>query len=71
VPKVKSVLADAQDLVCAQREAKHVLVNGAYTSQMDSINGLLEGKRVGDKFCRVNGDVLEANYNAALNVKAR
>ena len=33
----KGVLAEALDSVCTQREAKHVLVNGAYTSQMDSI----------------------------------
>ena len=67
----KGVLADALDEVCTQRKAKHILVNGAYTSQMDSTNGLLEGKRVGDKFYRNNGDVLQADHNAALNVLAR
>jgi hypothetical protein len=67
----KGVLAEALDSVCEQRNAKHVLVNGAYTSQMDSTNGLLEGKRVGDKFYRTNGDVIQADHNAALNVKAR
>jgi hypothetical protein len=67
----KGVLAEALDSVCEQRNAKHVLVNGAYTSQMDSTNGLLEGKRVGDKFYRTNGDVIRADHNAALNVKAR
>ncbi len=67
----KGALADALDSVCTQRKAKHVLVNAAYTSQMDSANGLLQGKRVGDKFYRENGDVLQADYNAALNVRAR
>lgn len=38
---------------------------------MDSTNGLLEGKRIGDRFYRVNGDVLQADHNAALNVLAR
>ena len=38
---------------------------------MDSTNGLLEGKREGDKFYRANGDVLQADHNAALNVLAR
>ena len=38
---------------------------------MDSSNGLLEGKRVGDKFYRANGDVLQADHNAARNVLAR
>lgn len=67
----KGVLAQSLEEVCVQREASHVLVNAAYTSQMDSTNGLLEGKRVGDKFHRNNGDVLQADHNAALNVLAR
>ena len=67
----KGVLAEALDSVCVQRKASHVLVCGAYTSQMDSITGLLQGKRVGDKFYRANGDVLQADHNAALNVLAR
>ena len=67
----KGTLAEALDSVCRQRKAKHVLVNAAYTSQMDSANGLLRGKRVGDKFYRVSGDVLQADHNAALNVLAR
>jgi hypothetical protein len=67
----KGVLAQSLDSVCMQRGAKHVLVNAAYTSQMDSATGLLEGKRVGDKFYRANGDVLQADHNAALNVLAR
>ena len=80
----KGVLAEALESVCTQRQARHYLVNGAYTSQMDSTTGLLEGKRVGDKFYRINGDelhsssgtmesqaVLQADHNAALNVLAR
>lgn len=67
----KGVLAEALDSVCEQRDARHTLVNGAYTSQTDSTNGLLEGKREGDKFYRANGDALQADHNAALNVLAR
>ena len=67
----KGVLAQSLDTVATQRGAKHVLVNAAYTSQMDSSTGLLQGKRVGDKFYRENGDVLQADHNAALNVLAR
>lgn len=67
----KGTLSEALDSVCTQRCAKHVLVNAAYTSQMDSTNGLLQGKRIGDKFYRSNGDVLQADHNAALNVLAR
>lgn len=67
----KGVLAESLDSICAQRKAEHRLVNGAYTSQMDSTTRLLEGKRDGDKFYRVNGEVLQADHNAALNVLAR
>jgi len=67
----KGVLAQALEEVTTQRCAKHVLVNAAYTSQMDSTNGLLEGKRVGDRFYRICGDVLQADHNAARNVLAR
>ena len=48
------------------------MVNGAYTSQMDSQNsGLLTGQRIGDKFHRENGEVMQADHNAARNVLAR
>ena len=67
----KGVLARAMDEVCTQRGATHVVVNAAYTSQMDSFTGLLEGKRVGDRFYRANGDVLQADTNAARNVRNR
>jgi hypothetical protein len=32
---------------------------------------LLQGKREGDKFYRANGDVLQADTNAARNVRDR
>ena len=50
---------------------KHVLVNGAYTSQRNLTTGLLEGKREGDTFYGTNGGGLQADHNAALNVLAR
>ena len=67
----KGLLAKALETVCQQRGANHFLVAAAYTSQMDSVTGLLEGKRVGDKFYRGNGDVLQADLNASRNVLAR
>ena len=67
----RGTLAEALNSVCTQRKSKHVLVNAAYTSQMDSANGLLQGRRVGDTFYRENGDILQADHNAALNVLAR
>ncbi|MFL6717383.1 MAG: transposase [Burkholderiaceae bacterium] len=67
----KGVLAQALEEVCTQREATHVVVNAAYTSQMDSFTNLLEGRRKDDKFYRTNGDVLQADFNAARNVRSR
>lgn len=67
----KGVLAQALEEVCSQRGAVHVTVNAAYTSQMDSFTGRLEGRRVGDKFYRATGDVIQADFNAARNVLAR
>lgn len=67
----KNVLAESLEAVCTQRKASNTLVCSAYTSQMDSFTGLLEGKRVGDKFHRINGDVIQSDYNAARNVKDR
>lgn len=67
----KGLLAQALETVCKQRGVDHFLVAAAYTSQMDSLTGLLEGKRVGDKFYRVNGNVLQADLNASRNVLAR
>jgi transposase len=67
----KGVLAQALDEVSQQRGTRHDIVNAAYTSQMDSITGRLEGERRGDKFYRANGDVIQADVNAARNVLAR
>jgi IS605 OrfB family transposase len=68
---VKGLLATA--LLCAsqRRGASLVLVNAAYTSQMDCQDGSLSGKRQGDSFYRTNGEVLDADWNAARNILAR
>ena len=67
----KGILAEALESVSKQRKAHLELVNCAYTSQMDSTNGLLQGKRVGDKFHCANGNVMQADHNAARNILAR
>jgi len=67
----KGVLTDALIEVTHHRNAQLIHVNCAYTSQMDSTTGLLQGKRVGDKFYCENGDVLHADTNGALNVLDR
>ncbi len=46
-------------------------MNVAYTSQMDSNTHLPEGRREQDKFYCANGDVLRADFNAALNLLQR
>ncbi|KJE76679.1 putative transposase DNA-binding domain protein [Ferrimicrobium acidiphilum DSM 19497] len=67
----RGTLAEALESTTQQRKARHVLVNAAYTSQMDSNTHLLEGKREADKFYCANGDVLQADFNAALNLLHR
>ena len=47
------------------------IVNPAYTSQVDHLTGTLLGTRKGDCFIRYTGEVLQADYNAAMNILAR
>jgi transposase len=46
-------------------------VNAAYTSQVDSRHGVLLGTRDGEKFFTFDGEVLQADGNAARNIEAR
>jgi IS605 OrfB family transposase len=46
-------------------------VNASYTSQIDHLTGTLLGSRKGDRFYRYNGDVLQSDYNASVNVLHR
>lgn len=46
-------------------------VNPAYTSQLDNQTGTLLGRRQGDRFIRYTGDVIQADLNAALNIRVR
>jgi hypothetical protein len=67
----KGFLAEALKSVTQARGSCLRFVNCAYTSQMDSNTGRLEGRRVGDKFYHVNGEVSQADTNAAVNIKHR
>ncbi|MFZ2727194.1 MAG: transposase [Methylococcaceae bacterium] len=67
----KGVIAQAIENICHRRGSTVVHVNAAYTSQMDSRNGTLTGKRRGDRFYCEDGVVLQADVNAARNVLAR
>lgn len=67
----KGVIATALDTISHRRGSSVILVNSAYTSQMDSRDGTLRGKRCGDSFHCFDGVVLQADENAARNVLAR
>ena len=67
----KGVIAEALETVTKRRSALLILVSCAYTSQMDSRNGCLLGKRRGDSFYCFDGVVLQADENAARNVLSR
>ena len=57
----KGVIATALDTVSRRRGSSVILVNSAYTSQMDSRYGLLLGERKGDSFYCFDGVVLQAD----------
>lgn len=68
----KGLLAEALETVTKRRCSSLHIINAAFTSQMDSFNcGLLTGLRKNDKFYRENGEVVQADYNAARNVLQR
>lgn len=67
----KGMIATALNTVSCRRGSSVILVNSAYTSQIDSRYGILIGKRSGDLFHCFDGVVLQADKNAALNVLAR
>lgn len=68
---VKGWMAEAISAVSHRRGASVALVNCAYTSQMDSRFGVLLGQRSGDSFYCYDGEVLDADTNAARNILAR
>ena len=69
---VKGIMASAIDIVASRRGSRVVQVNAAYTSQICSKCGCF-GKRSGDKFYCASGcgAGMQADLNAAINVKAR
>jgi len=67
----KGVTASAIENISHRRGSTVIYVNAAYTSQMDSRDGSLSGKRCGDLFHCESGEVLRADVNAARNVLAR
>lgn len=67
----KGTIAEALQSVSHRRGSSVVLVNAAYTSQIDSLTGCFTGTRKADRFYRETGKAVQADANAALNVLAR
>lgn len=68
---VKGTMAEAINAVSQRRGSTLYLVNAAYTSQVDSRHDILLGIREGDRFTGYDGEVLDADTNAARNILAR
>ena len=68
---VKGTMADTFTSISQHRGSALTLVNPAYTSQVDSRTGLLQGQRRWDWFHCIDGVVLDADTNAACNILAR
>ena len=67
----KGLMAEAFTSISRRRCSTLALVNPAYTSQIDSRTGLLQGTREWDRFHCVDGVVLDADTNAACNILER
>lgn len=65
---MKGELQSSLEKIAVETGAKLTMVSPAYTSQMCSHTGTLLCQRVGDRFIRFTGDVVQADLNAALIV---
>ena len=68
---IKGEMQKILEEIAELRDVRIVIVNGAYTSQVDSQTGAFTGKRKGDRFYRDNGDVVHADLNAAFAILLR
>lgn len=67
----KGELQKSLDEIAARRGGKIILVNAAYSSQVDCRNGTLLGSRQGDLFFTFDGGNEQSDYNAALTILNR
>ena len=67
----KGTLQKALEEISYRRTSNVTVVNAAYTSQVDSRYGVLLGTRFGDQFFTFDGEVIQADGNAARNIEAR
>ena len=67
----KGTLEKALEEISARRQSSTTVVNAAYSSQVDSRFGVLLGTRNGDRFFTFDGELLQADCNAARNIETR
>ncbi|MGK7897307.1 MAG: transposase [Xenococcus sp. (in: cyanobacteria)] len=67
----KGTLQKALEEISYRRSSNVTVVNAAYTSQVDSRYGVLLGTRQGEQFFTFDGEVIQADGNAARNIEAR
>ncbi len=67
----KGTLQKALEEISYRRQSLTTVVNAAYTSQVDHRYSVLLGTRNGDRFFTFDGEVLQADCNAARNIEAR
>ncbi|MEC4815161.1 MAG: zinc ribbon domain-containing protein [Scytonema sp. PMC 1069.18] len=68
---MKGELQASIEMIKLETGSTMSVVNPAYTSQVDSQTGTLLGQRDGDRFIRFTGDVIQADWNAAINIRER
>ena len=68
---VKVVMADTPTSISRRKGSALALVNPAYTPQIDSQTGLLQGRRRWDRLYSLDGVVLDADTDAACNIPVR
>ena len=67
----KGTLQKSLEEISYRRSSSVTVVNAAYTSQVDSRHGVLLGTRDGEQFFTFDGEVLQADGNAARNIETR
>jgi IS605 OrfB family transposase len=68
---MKGELQESLEMISKETGSTLSVVNPAYTSQVDNLTGTLLGSRQGDRFIRYTGDVVQADENAAKNIRDR
>ncbi|MEM9274177.1 MAG: transposase [Cyanobacteria bacterium P01_F01_bin.143] len=67
----RGTLQKALEEISYRRQSLTTVVNAAYTSQVDHRYSVLLGTRNGDQFFTFDGEVFQADCNAARNIEVR